>query len=303
MSWMILSILGAFFQATGAAIKKKALQVPGMNNSIGFISFTVAGLIFGALYFFQTGTLWHDNLTMRFWEGMFWYAGLNIVAVWFLYRALDISEFSYLMPFMTLTSLSVIIPPYFILGEIPSMVSFFGIALVVIGALAINYEPQKSVDLTQSEKKKKNNRRGLMYFIATAICFTITPTAAKIAVLESSVLFASFLVHILIGSGFLVMIVVFKEMGKLKEVFGKASRRILLGGIILAGIVIVAENGVINAALGMEKVAYVMAIKRLMPVFAFLISIFYFKEKYNLRKKFLATILMVAGAAMMGIFK
>lgn len=44
--WIFFSVFGALFQAAGFAVKKKSLQTQGINNVIGFISFTFAGVIF-----------------------------------------------------------------------------------------------------------------------------------------------------------------------------------------------------------------------------------------------------------------
>jgi len=298
MNWILLALSAAFFQAIGAAIKKKSLQVAGMNNIIGFISFFTAGIIFGIFFFFSTGSLWpHGILPENFWIAMFWYAGLNIVAYWFMYRALDLAEFNHLMPFMTLTSLSVIIPPMIIFHEVPSSLSFLGIIVVVVGVLVMNFKKPQKLS-AKNELQKKNNQKGVLYFLATAACFTITPTAAKITVLGSSVLFASFLVHILIGLGFLTMMFVFGEQEKIKALFLRPEKRMLLIGIILAGLVATIQNGSLNWALSLAPVASVMAINRTMPLFAFLIGVFYFKEKTNLKQKIIATVVMVLGAIM-----
>ncbi|MFA6383046.1 MAG: EamA family transporter [Parcubacteria group bacterium] len=300
--WILYSLIGAFSQALGAAFKKKALQTPGMNNVIGFISFAFAGIIFWLLYFSNTETFWIENLSHRFWGAMFWYAGLNIIAAWFLYRALDLAEFNHLMPFMTLTSLTLIIPPIFILGEVPSLVSILGIILIVSGVLYINYNPSKVGQPTQSDDQRKANRKGVLYFLVTAICYTITPTAAKITVQESSAMFASAIVHLLVGLGFLGMIIALRELPRLSAVLRRPTYRKLFLAILVTGIIIVFENGSINTALSTTSVAYVFAIKRLMPFFAFLIGLFYFKEKTDLKKKILATALMVAGAVIVTLF-
>ena len=94
-----------FFQAAEMAIKKKALQTRGVNNFIAFLAFTFAGLLLGALLYFQTGRIWPETtLSQSFWQGIFWTVFFNLVAVYFLYKALDAAELSYLMPFMALTS-------------------------------------------------------------------------------------------------------------------------------------------------------------------------------------------------------
>jgi len=296
---IILSIFGAFFQALGSAIKKKSLQFSGMNNIIAFFTFMVASLIFACAYFLTGESLGSSNLSIRFWQAIFWSVGLNIVAVWFMFRALDLAEFSYLMPFMTLTGILMVVPPIFIFGEIPTLPTFFGIILVVSGAFVMNF---KRNIIKDSKIVLEKNQKGLIYFLVTALCYVITPTVGKMAIEESSVLFASLTIHLLSGLGFLILIIFLKESGRIKEVLIKSELRPLLLAVIMAGFIMAVENGSINAALKTEPVASVMAIKRSMPFFAFLIGVFYFKEKSDLKKKILATILMVAGAVLVTVY-
>ena len=291
---------GALFQALGAAINKKSLQKTSTNNLVGFVTFTVAGLAFLAVYFFSNESFGLENLSVHFWEMMAWYAGLNIVAYWFMYRALNLAEFNHLMPFMALVSISVIIPPIFMLGEIPTAAGLFGIILIVIGAITMNYK--KNILKNANNQKHKDNRKGALYFLVTAICFTFTSTLAKVTIKESSVLFSSLMVHLLIGAGFLLMLIAYKEFGKIKSAILKPELRPLLFGMIVVGLVVFIENGTVNTAFTMAPVASVMAIKRIMPLFAFLIGLFYFKERSDLKKKIIATALMVAGAIFVTIF-
>ncbi|NTW15616.1 MAG: EamA family transporter [Candidatus Moranbacteria bacterium] len=141
----------------------------------------------------------------------------------------------------------------------------------------------------------------MMYFLGTAACYTITPSVAKITVLNSSVLLASFMVHILIGLGFLTMILLAGERRKLKELSFRPGKRGLLIGIILAGFAVALQNGSLNWALGLAPVASVMALYRTMPIFAFFIGVLYFKERTNLNRKILSTVIMVAGAVIVAL--
>jgi drug/metabolite transporter (DMT)-like permease len=100
--WIFLSLIGALAQAISAALKKKMLQTKRMNNVIGFITFGVAAILFWGLFAINnSGDLWMQNLSWKFWLAIIIFAGLNIIAVWFLYKALDIAEFNHLMPFLT----------------------------------------------------------------------------------------------------------------------------------------------------------------------------------------------------------
>lgn len=304
--WIILSVLGAIFQATGMAVKKKALQIKGSNNFIAFASFTFAGILLGGYLLLKGGQFPEIINPYVFWQGMFWMVFLNILAIFFLYKALDASDLSYLMPFMTLTSLFIIVPPIFTLGEIPSVYGFFGIVLIVTGAITMEYKSnrKRSFESEHEKEKSKSNRKGLMFFLITAACYTITPTAIKIVVVESNAIFASFLSLILIGISFLPLVFIFKEQNKIKEIFSTSSghKNFFVSSLLFAGFLIAAEGLSINSAMSLTKVSYVMAIKRTMPIFAFLIGFFFFKEKINVKRKLLAIILMVLGAVFIATF-
>lgn len=300
--WIIQSVLGAFFQAVGMAVKKKALQIRGLNNFIAFFSFTFAGIIIGLVLLFQQGSIFPEIANVaKFWHAIFWAVFLNIFAYFFLYKALDIADLSYLMPFMTLISVTVIIPPIFLLGEIPSLFGFLGILLVVAGAIIMEYRKKnKPSQITSDEAQKiKNNRKGFVYFIITALCWTFTSPALKIAAVESSAIFSSFIVALFIGLSFFFLVILFKETPKIKKLFstgGTREKMVLLIALVIAGISIVFEQITINTAFRLADVSYVIAVKRTMPFFAFIIGYFYFKEKNNVRRKLVATALMVAGS-------
>lgn len=289
------------------AVKKKALQTKGVNNFIAFFSFTFAGILIGFILFFQNGELFGEiNNFPRLWHNVFWSVSLNVLAYFFLYKALDSADLSYLMPFMVLTSIFVIIPPFLLLGEIPSVVGFLGILTIVCGAILMEYRKKSKLIARAEEKiqKIKNNRKGFVYFVITAICWTITPTTFKIAIVESSPLVASFIIVLFIGLSFFFLVILFREMSKIKEkfYFNKKEKMVLLIALIIAGIVIAVQQVSMNTALKLSDVSYVMAVKRTMPFFAFMIGYLYFKEREHIKRKLIATALMVAGAILIVLF-
>jgi uncharacterized membrane protein len=293
MIWALLAFFGAFFQALGSAISKTALRLHDKKYIVGFVSYATAGIIFFLLHYFTSGSFWMSGLSGKFWLTIAVFAILNGLAAWFLYQALEFAELNYVMPFMTLTALSLIIPPMFLLHEIPSLGSVFGMALIVCGAILINHSKR---ELTSDEFLRRTlNRKGLKYFAVTAVCFTILPTLAKVAIQGSSVLFASFLTEITTAFVFLVILLFKNEWREFREIFTEKNQKYLIL-ILLMGFIYVAENGTINLALHMAPVAQVFAIKRTMPLFAFLIGFLYFREQNEIPKKILATALMVAGA-------
>lgn len=276
-----------------------------MNNFIGFSAFTFAGIILGVVLLFtinDSSFLIKDNL--KFWEGIIATVVLNVIANYSLYKALDLTELSYLMPFFAFISLSVIIPPIFLFREIPSFQAIAGIILVIAGAILIDYRKKKDNDEDIDKEKIRNNRKGKLLFIVTAVCWTFSTPMTKVAVLAGSPILVSALVNFLCGISFILLIYLFKDYEKIKNTlsnFKNSEKRNFIIAVLLAGIAIAIQIVSINTALKYAPVSYVIAIKRIMPVFAFLIGLIYFKERTNISKKLIATIIMVIGAIIVGL--
>jgi drug/metabolite transporter (DMT)-like permease len=302
--WILYSAIGAFTQAAEMAIKKKALQVKGMNNFIGFSAFFFAGILLSLFLLFQSNDTFIINNVSKFWTGLIWSVVLEVIANYFLYKALDLTELSYLMPFMTFISISVIFPPIFLFGEIPNLTGILGILLVVFGAFLIDYKKRKKQISEQDKQKTKNDRLGKTYFLITAVCWTFSTPMTKLAVVASSPLLVASINNLMKGLSFVILIYLFRESKIIKSVFQnfkKAELKYFIIAVLLAGVAIAIQIGSINTALKYAPVSYVIAIKRIMPVFAFLIGLIYFKERTNILKKLIATIIMVAGAIIVGL--
>ncbi len=77
----------------------------------------LARLATPALFSAARGNFFPPNsLPAAFWAGTAAAVATNCIATYFLYKALDLAELSYLMPYMTLTSLTIIIPPMILFG-------------------------------------------------------------------------------------------------------------------------------------------------------------------------------------------
>ena len=300
--WVLLSLIGAFSQALGMAVTKKAVHVPGTRNFIAATSFLIGGLFMVLVFLFEGKAIWPKNsLSIAFWYWMFWTILLNILSVFFLYKALRLAELNYLTPFMTLTSLSIIIPPIILLKEFPSPLGLSGIALVAVGALAMDYRRKKKELSAEDEEQERNNRLGKLYFIGTALCYTISPATTKMAINESSGTFTALAMQLILGAAFVIFILLFRETKKIKRIFRnfqKNQRIKFLIALAIIGLTVAASNWTINVAMETAKVSYVFSIKRIMPLFAFLIGYFYFHERKNLWRKLIATGLMVTGAVL-----
>jgi drug/metabolite transporter (DMT)-like permease len=244
--WILLSLSGAFSQALGMAVTKKAVNVPGTRNFIAATSFLIGAAFMLLVYFFERKTIWPDNgLSIAFFHWMFWTMLVNILSVFFLYKALRLAELNYLMPFMTLTSLTIIIPPIILLNEFPSPLGVAGIALVAIGALAMDYRRKKKGLSAEDAEQERNNRLGKLYFIGTALCYTISPATTKMMINESSSLFTTFSLQVMLGLAFVIFMVLFREKKKIKRIFASFSHNQkikYLIALLVIGLTVVISN-------------------------------------------------------------
>jgi drug/metabolite transporter (DMT)-like permease len=76
---------------------------------------------------------------------------------------------------------------------------------------------------------------------------------------------------------------------------------VFLLGVTVAGLAIALSQWGISNALLLAPVAYVMSVKRLMPMFAFAIGYFFFHERTNTARKLAATMVMIVGALIISI--
>jgi drug/metabolite transporter (DMT)-like permease len=303
--WIIFGLLAAFFQSAGMALKKKALQFKGVNNFIAFTSFTIAGIAMFFVVLAKNQSLFPaiEN-PLRFWQGLILLSVLpNTFAIYFLYKALDITDLNHLMPFIAITTIFQAIPPIFIFGEIPSFLGIIGMLIIIFGAVLMEYKKRTARQETEEEKtKRKNNRKGVVFFLITLLFWTLTPTGFKMVVEQTNSVYASAIIGLFIGLSFIPMMAIFRERNSIAELFSSKTQKIFIVAIALAGLFIAGEYWAMNAGYAIANVAYIMALKRVMPAFAFIIGYLYFKERADIAKKILATAIMIAGAAIISLF-
>jgi len=290
--WFSLSLLSAFGQALTWALKKKSLANRGINNSIGFLSCAIAGLVFVLLYLSINGAILPPT-SPRFWNATAVVVLLGVLATWSAYRALDIAALSFLMPFIALSALGLVPIEYMVREVIPNGWQIVGIIVLVGGAIIFSVQPFHKVPL-----------RAVLYFSVTVVCYSITPAFAAVAVRESgSPLFFSALQHIGMSLGFILLLLQAREVQKVRALCTGGEMKLLFGVIALTGVVIaLLENGPNMIALGLANASEVMAVKRTMPFFALVLGVAMFQEKVT-RRHIAGTVLLVVGSMLVVWFK
>lgn len=289
MEWIWLSLLAAFGQALGWALKKKALNNLGINSIIGLVSYAVAAITLMLLWLLFGTT--DPILTSRFWWAMIALITLNIIAVWAGFKAIDKSDLSALMPFMSLTAIAIVPIEYVLRGLLPNPLQMLGIVVIVIGAIIVATKKALS----------PNALMGAGYFALTLTCYSITSPLQGVTVTESgSGLFAAALFHIGIAIGFVPIVLLTREYQALTIIRNQSPKLWphILGWMITAGLATaLLENGPINLALESSTASEVFALKRTMPFFALVLGVLMFKEQIT-RRQVMGTTLLIIGSVL-----
>lgn len=293
MNWVVLSLLSAFGQALGWALKKKSLESRGVNNTLGAVSFAIAGAILSIMYGLFNGWVLPD-LCARFWKASLIVIGANILAVWAAYRALDRAPLSLLMPFVSVTALAIVPIEYFVQGSLPHLIQVVGVAMVVLGATLFATKPAF----------EKESMKALGYFGITILCYSVAPSFMRVAVDESqSGLFSAAVFHVGIALGFIPIVVIANE----QKVWQRLAQQRLISQtamwMVAAGAVMaLLENGPATVALAEASAVEVVSLKRTMPVFALILGVLMFDERVN-KRHMIATVFLVIGSMIIVWFR
>ena len=290
-TWAVLSVIGAFGQALGWGLKKKALNNSGVNNTTGLVSYGVAGALLLGLSLVSGGVA---HLTTVFWVATLFVVLLNVLAAWTGYRAVDKGDLSTLMPFMALTALAIVPIEYLLRETLPTPHQLCGMIIVVLGAFISAWK----------SKPTKASLAVAGYFGVTLACYSITSPLMGVAVNEagSGLRFAA-IMHVGIAIGFVFLCLISREWRVIKELKHRRQWVRTLWWMVLAGIVIALfENGPINIALETATASEVFALKRTMPFFALMLGVMMFGERVT-RWHIIGTAFLVLGSVLIVWFK
>lgn len=292
MEWIFLSLLGAFGQALGWAIKKRSLENLGVNNTLGFVSYATAGIVLYAMLM-VSGDM-PSTLSAKFWWATGGIIVLNVIALWTAYRALDKEALSTLMPYIALTAVLIVPIEFGLRGILPAVPQIIGVCVVVVGAIVFS----------RTQTLKPGWVRTAKYFGITLLCYSITSPLMGVAVNESgSGIFSAFVMHAGISVGFIPLLLMTREDAALKQLQTNGRIRSVILLMVASGLVTaLLENGPITIALETGSASEVFALKRVMPFFALVLGVIMFKERIG-RRHIVGTVLLVIGSFLIVWFR
>ena len=219
---------------------------------------------------------------------------LDILALVLYVWAIQNSPLSATLPFLALTPLFNILTGYILLGETVSLVGVAGIVLVACGAYAINlhtigegiFAPILAI----------GKERGSLIMIFLAAVFSITSVLAKKAILLSSTLFFTVSYFSLLSLALIPVVLIIGPGAR------ETGRRIVADwkGLLLIGFFALISYLAHFFAVMMVEVAYMIAVKRTMPLFGIMFGKIFFDEPY-FRQRMAAGALMVLGVCIIAL--
>ena len=289
MLWFFLSLLTAFAAASeGAVIKWRFadLRAPEL---------VATPLLFSLPFFLaMTGIVERpETPDPAFWTTVALLAPINAVGFICHTWALKLSPLSLTLPFLAFTPLLVVLTGSLILGELPGPWGGVGVAAIVIGSYVINLDSVGREGLWGPIKAIGRERGSLLMLCAAAI-WGLAAVLGKKLVLQSSPMYAAAWFFSLHNSALLLALVCTGRI-RFRVLAARYKPLALLGGLYLLEIVCH------YSALALIEAVYMVAVKRLLGVFAVGYGWFFFKER-NIGYRFAGAAVMTAGAVVIAMW-
>lgn len=278
--FFLLMLPGTFLLALLDIFNKRLLQKGFDLVLLQAYSWFFAGILLFPILLFTAPSLISEIPHTGFRSAFFATALLNIAGQLSFLYALKKEDASLIGPVRLLTMPLVILTGFFVLGETPSLWGTIGIFTSLAGFwLIAKPEKQSGVSFWQS---------GLWWAILGAIIFAVSSAYDKKAVVASSTLFFSVLVLMFVGAA-CFLIALYKNKSWKTVIPAPDHRKNLIIIILLTA----GGFFLVTHALNYALVAYAISIKRLWSLWTVLLAGAFLKE--NIKKRLIATIIMLAG--------
>ncbi len=280
MTWLILGIFTAFFEAVKDVFSKQNLKKS--DEYVVAWSLAFFSVIFLTPWVIYTGI---PALNSQFWISLLIGGSINAVTTLLYIKAIKVSDLSLTVPLVALTPLFMLLTSPLIVGEYPKFFDYIGILLIVAGSYLLNIKEKSQGYLAPF--KALLNEPGPKFMLIVAFLWSITSNFDKIGVKNSSPIFWLFS---LFGTMTILLLPV------LLQKTPNPSRKIIKQLPMLAAMGFFNVIGVLcqMQALTLTLVVQVIAIKRTSVLMGVLFGHFIFKEK-DIQQRLLGAGIMILG--------
>ena len=280
MTWLILGIFTAFFEALKDVFGKQNLKKS--DEYVVAWSLSFFSVIFLTPWVFYTGI---PALNTQFAIALLIGGSINAVTTILYIKAIKVSDLSLTVPLVALTPLFMLLTSPLIVGEYPNFFDYIGILLIVTGSYLLNIKEKSQGYLAPF--KALLEEPGPKMMLIVAFLWSITSNFDKIGVKNSSPIFWLFS---LFGTMSILLLPI------LLHKTPNPSRKILKQLPMLAAMGFFNAIGLLcqMQALTLTLVVQVIAIKRTSVLMGVLFGHFIFKEK-DIQQRLLGAGIMIFG--------
>lgn len=287
--WIVLSLLSAVFVTIVNLATKQVSNNAKLNEySVAWLrSITALPVLWIVL--FAKGMPVVDS---RFWLLLFIMIPLEIAGTLCYFKAVKISPLSLITPVSSLNILFTAIGAYFILGEKLTIVHGVALLLFVLGIYVLNFDFSVSKNILYPFAKL-TKEKGVLLILLFCLIVGINVPIQKMANLYSSSQFFAAVYFSITAIPFTFLFLT-KGKGKLKDMVVSGKAILVMG--IFYGLYLFTGTKAVSTG----KVTFVTVIISLNILLTIVLSGTLLKEK-GLVKRFVAGLIMVAGAALIAL--
>ncbi|MBI2121720.1 MAG: DMT family transporter [Candidatus Sungbacteria bacterium] len=288
--FVLLMLAGTLALGADDVLKRKYLR-EGMDEQIllGISWFGGGLLLLIPLFIFGI-----PEIKSGFWSAFFATTFLNVVSQNIFIRAFKIADASLIAPLRLLIPPIVIFTGFLVLGEVPTITGALGILTTIAGLWLLL--PSGGNDSGVEERAAL--RQGMIFGIMGSILFAFSFPFDKKAVVASSGIFFSSLVLIAVGILTIAGSMIFFKNSRISFFRDAVRWRRSLVLVSLAGGI---GSFLTAQALGYSLAAYAASMKRLWSLWTVILAGKFLEER-DLKRRLVATLIMLSGVAITAIW-
>jgi len=320
MAWQgfVLVLTGAFLVSFFQVVNKKLLTKKAPADCVSTVNYIGSGALLLVVSVLFTPPKIESWLTFP--QGFLWpllaAVVLNVVILFGIVRALKYGDVSLITPISATQPMVVLIPSWFILGEVPGTWGYIGLFFLAVGVYIFSFAEEVYIlDPVTGEKKPWQpphylawtgqaaryyapvqmlfKNKGVRIALVVAVCGAVAINFDKLLILRShSMLFGVALTVLFVGIVGLAKTLVTREW---KEVT-RAHLVSLASNPIVFALVMVCYS----AAFLYGFAAYVGAVKRMSVVFVLVLGWWLLGEQ-GVKKRWPGAVIMAVGAALLSL--
>ena len=288
MLWLGLALVAALSESLKDLISKQGFREVPAHTAALAASATALPILLGFFVLTQPTPYIGD----QFWIALVVGGTLNIVAIIQFMRAIQGSDLSLTIPFITFTPIFLLLTSPILVGEFPSALAVLGILFIVLGAYTLQIQEVHRGYFAPFTALL--NQKGPRRMLSVAFMYSLTSNFDKIGVLNSSPMFWSVSNNAFVTGGLCIIALLYRSGAPTLRTRPGSHLLFFLG--LFHALTLISHN----MALDLAAVSSVISVKRASALFAVVWGYVVLRET-NVRERFGGALLMILGIGVIGI--